>query len=123
MLNFSCNNPVRLIGQTVRIFAFFVHIFKWSPEKNNNYMKFPSLGVCDIPVQWWQIFIIGIIIFISGIDAFFWTPMFLGLLGPLFGLLAFEVGVIMIHVLHIRKTGSRSPVPDLFAGALSLSLL
>ena len=38
---------------------------------NNNYMNNPSLGLCDMPVRWWQISVIGIIILISGMDAFF----------------------------------------------------
>ncbi len=65
-------------------------------RNNNKYMNNPSLVFCDMPVRWWQISVIGIIIFISGIDAFFWTPMFIGLLIPIFGLLALSVGAIMI---------------------------
>jgi uncharacterized membrane protein HdeD (DUF308 family) len=90
------------------------------PEKNNNYMNFPSLDVSGTPVQWWQISIIGIIIFLSGIDAFFWTPMFLDLLIPLFGILAFVVGVIMIMFSISVKQDLVYKFPIFFAGILSL---
>jgi uncharacterized membrane protein HdeD (DUF308 family) len=90
------------------------------PEKNNNYMNFPSLDVSGAPVQWWQISIIGIIIFLSGIDAFFWTPMFLDMLIPLFGILAFAVGVIMIMFSISVKQDLVYQFPIFFAGILSL---
>ena len=90
------------------------------PENNNNYMNFPSLDISDTPVQWWQIFIIGIIIFLSGIDAFFWTPMFLDLLIPLFGILALAVGVIMIMFSISVKQDLVYQFPIFFAGILSL---
>jgi uncharacterized membrane protein HdeD (DUF308 family) len=90
------------------------------PEKNNNYMNFPSLDVSGTPVQWWQISIIGIIIFLSGIDAFFWTPMFLDMLIPLFGILAFAVGVIMIMFSISVKQDLVYQFPIFFAGILSL---
>ena len=88
--------------------------------KNNNYMKLPSLVMSDTPVRWWQISIIGIIIFLSGIDAFFWTPMFLGILIPLFGILALAVGVIMIMFSISVKQDLVYQFPIFFAGILSL---
>lgn len=88
--------------------------------KNNNYMNLPSLDVSDTPVRWWQISIIGIIIFLSGVDAFFWTPMFLDLLIPLFGILALAVGVIMIIFSISVKQDLVYQFPIFFAGILSL---
>jgi len=90
------------------------------PEKNNNYMNFPSLDMSDTPVRWWQISIIGIIIFLSGVDAFFWTPMFLDVLIPLFGILALAVGVIMIVFSISVKQDLVYQFPIFFAGILSL---
>lgn len=89
-------------------------------ENNNNYMQLPLLELSDTPVRWWQISIIGIIIFLSGIDAFFWTPMFLGLLIPLFGILALVVGVIMIVFSLAVKKELVYQFPIFFAGILSL---
>ena len=83
-------------------------------------MNNPSLALCDMPVRWWQISVIGIIIFISGIDAFFWTPMFIGLLIPIFGLLAFSVGVIMVAFSLSVKDELIHQFPIFFAGALSI---
>jgi uncharacterized membrane protein HdeD (DUF308 family) len=88
--------------------------------KNNNYMNLPSLDMSDTPVRWWQISIIGIIIFLSGIDAFFWTPLFLDLLIPLFGILALAVGVIMIMFSISVKQDLVYQFPIFFAGILSL---
>jgi uncharacterized membrane protein HdeD (DUF308 family) len=90
------------------------------PEKNNNYMNIPSLDMSDTPVRWWQISIIGIIIFLSGVDAFFWTPMFLDMLIPLFGILALAVGVIMIVFSISVKQDLVYQFPIFFAGILSL---
>jgi len=87
---------------------------------NKNYMKLPSLELSDTPVRWWQISIIGIIIFLSGIDAFFWTSMFLGLLIPLFGILALAVGVIMMAFSLAVKQELVYRFPIFFAGILSL---
>lgn len=90
------------------------------PEKNNNYMNLPSLDMSDTPVRWWQISIIGIIIFLAGVDAFFWTSMFLDLLIPLFGILALAVGVIMIMFSISVKQDLVYQFPIFFAGILSL---
>jgi uncharacterized membrane protein HdeD (DUF308 family) len=91
------------------------------PFRNNkNYMKLPSLELSDTPVRWWQISIIGIIIFLSGIDAFFWTSMFLGLLIPLFGILALAVGIIMMAFSLSVKQDLVYRFPIFFAGILSL---
>ncbi|WP_428367457.1 DUF308 domain-containing protein [Methanoregula sp.] len=89
-------------------------------RNNNKYMNNPSLVFCDMPVRWWQISVIGIIIFISGIDAFFWTPTFIGLLIPIFGLLALSVGAIMIAFSLSMKEELVHQFPVFFAGALSL---
>ncbi len=91
------------------------------PSRNNKkYMKLPSLELSDTPVRWWQISIIGIIIFLSGIDAFFWTSMFLGLLVPLFGILALAVGIIMMAFSVSAKQDLVYRFPIFFAGILSL---
>jgi uncharacterized membrane protein HdeD (DUF308 family) len=78
------------------------------------------MDMSDTPVRWWQISIIGIIIFLSGVDAFFWTPMFLDLLIPLFGILALAVGVIMIMFSISVKQDLVYQFPIFFAGILSL---
>ncbi|MGB7787724.1 DUF308 domain-containing protein [Methanoregula sp.] len=83
-------------------------------------MKLPSLDMSDTPVRWWQISIIGIIIFLSGVDAFFWTPMFLDMFIPLFGILALAVGVIMIVFSISVKQDLVYQFPIFFAGILSL---
>jgi uncharacterized membrane protein HdeD (DUF308 family) len=83
-------------------------------------MQFPSLELSDTPVRWWQITIIGIIIFLSGVDAFFWTSMFLDLLIPLFGILALAVGVIMIAFSISVKRDVIYQFPIFLAGILSL---
>ncbi len=83
-------------------------------------MQLPLLEFSDTPVRWWQISIIGIIIFLSGIDAFFWTPMFLGLLIPLFGILALAVGVIMTVFSLAVKKELVYKFPIFFAGILTL---
>jgi uncharacterized membrane protein HdeD (DUF308 family) len=98
----------------------FSDIYLNSAKNNNNYMQFPSLELSDTPVRWWQISIIGIIIFLSGIDAFFWTPMFLDLLIPLFGILALAVGVIMMVFSVSFKQDIIYRFPIFFAGILSL---
>lgn len=83
-------------------------------------MNLPSMDMSDTSVRWWQISIIGIIIFLSGVDAFFWTPMFLDLLIPLFGILALAVGVIMIMFSISVKQDLVYQFPIFFAGILSL---
>jgi uncharacterized membrane protein HdeD (DUF308 family) len=83
-------------------------------------MNLPSLDMSDTPVRWWQISIIGVIIFLSGIAAFFWTPIFLNLLIPLFGILALAVGVIMIMFSISVKQDLVYQFPIFFAGILSL---
>jgi uncharacterized membrane protein HdeD (DUF308 family) len=83
-------------------------------------MNNPPLSLCDMPIRWWQISVIGIIILISGVDAFFWTPMFIGLLIPIFGLLALSVGVIMIAFSLSVNEELVYQFPVFFAGALSL---
>jgi len=100
--------------------SHFGDIYLNSAKINNNYMQLPSLELSDTPVRWWHILIIGIIIFLSGIDAFFWTPVFLGLLIPLFGILALAVGVIMMVFSVTVKQDLIYQFPIFFAGILSL---
>jgi uncharacterized membrane protein HdeD (DUF308 family) len=83
-------------------------------------MNFPSLGLSDTPIRWWQISIIGIIIFLAGTDAFFWTTTFLGILIPLFGLLTLAVGIIMIAFSLAVKQDLIYRFPIFFAGIISL---
>jgi uncharacterized membrane protein HdeD (DUF308 family) len=97
-----------------------IAIYLNSAKIINNYMQFPSLELSDTPVRWWQITIIGLIIFLSGVDAFFWTSMFLDLLIPLFGILAFAVGVIMIAFSLSVKRDVIYQFPIFLAGILSL---
>jgi uncharacterized membrane protein HdeD (DUF308 family) len=83
-------------------------------------MDIPTLGFSDTPVKWWQISVIGIIIFLSGTDAFFWTSTFLGILIPLFGVLALTVGIIMIAFSLTVKDELIYRFPIFFAGIISL---
>ena len=83
-------------------------------------MNFPSLGLSDIPIKWWQISVIGIILFLSGTDAFFWTTTFLSILIPLFGLLALVVGIIMIAFSLAVKQELVYRFPIFFTGIISL---
>lgn len=83
-------------------------------------MNLPVLGLSDTPIKWWQISIIGIILFLAGTDAFFWTATFLVILIPLFGLLALAVGVIMIAFSLAAKQDLMYRFPIFFAGIVSL---
>lgn len=84
------------------------------------YMNIPVPELSDTPIKWWQISIIGIIIFLSGTDAFFWTTTFLEILIPLFGLLALAVGVIMIAFSLAVKQDLIYRFPIFLAGIISL---
>jgi uncharacterized membrane protein HdeD (DUF308 family) len=84
------------------------------------YMDIPLLGLSDTPIKWWQISIIGIILFFAGTDAFFWTATFLAILIPLFGLLALAVGVIMIAFSLAVKQDLIYRFPIFLAGIISL---
>jgi uncharacterized membrane protein HdeD (DUF308 family) len=84
------------------------------------YMDIPLLGLSDTPIKWWQVSIIGIILFLAGTDAFFWTSTFLAILIPLFGLLALAVGVIMIAFSLAVKQDLIYRFPIFFAGIISL---
>ena len=67
-------------------------------------MKTTAIAFSETPIRWWQIAFIGIIIFLSGIVAFFWTPVFIDILVTLFGILALIVGLIMIvFPTHLTK--------------------
>ena len=81
-------------------------------------LSFP--GCSDTPISWWQIAVIGIIIFVSGTDAFFWTSAFLGILIPLFGILALVVGIIMIAFSICVRQDLIYRFPIFLAGILSL---
>lgn len=83
-------------------------------------MNVSFLGCSDTPIRWWQISIIGICIFLAGTDAFFFTTMFLGLLIPLFGLLALVVGIIMIAFSFCFREDIIYRFPIFFAGIISL---
>ncbi|MFA5266897.1 MAG: DUF308 domain-containing protein [Methanoregula sp.] len=83
-------------------------------------MDLPKFVLSESPVQWWQILLIGIIIFISGIDAFVWTSKFIDILLTLFGILALAVGLIMIAFSLSVKQELIYSFPIFFAGLLSL---
>jgi uncharacterized membrane protein HdeD (DUF308 family) len=84
------------------------------------YMKTPILAFSQTPVRWWQIALIGVIIFLSGIDAFFWTSMFINILITLFGILALAVGLIMIAFSYSFKEDIIYRFPIFLAGITSL---
>jgi uncharacterized membrane protein HdeD (DUF308 family) len=83
-------------------------------------MDLPKFVLSESPVQWWQILLIGVIIFISGVDAFFWTSKFIGILLTLFGILALAVGLIMIAFSFAVKQELIYRFPIFFTGLLSL---
>jgi uncharacterized membrane protein HdeD (DUF308 family) len=83
-------------------------------------MELPKIVLSESPVQWWQILLIGIIIFVSGVDAFFWTSKFITILLTLFGILAMTVGFIMIAFSFSVKQELIYRFPVFFAGVLSL---
>jgi uncharacterized membrane protein HdeD (DUF308 family) len=83
-------------------------------------MKTPTIAFFETPVRWWQIAIIGIIIFLSGIDAFFMTSMFINILVTLFGILALAVGLIMIAFSYSFKQDIIYKFPIFLAGLTSL---
>ena len=83
-------------------------------------MDLPKFVLSESPVQWWQILLIGVIIFISGIDAFVWTSKFIDILLMLFGILAMAVGFIMIAFSFSVKQELIYRFPIFFTGLLSL---
>jgi uncharacterized membrane protein HdeD (DUF308 family) len=83
-------------------------------------MELPKFVLSESPVQWWQILLIGVIIFISGIDAFIWTSKFIDILLTLFGILALAIGFIMIAFSLSVKQELIYSFPIFFAGLLSL---
>lgn len=83
-------------------------------------MDFKSLTFSESPVRWWQITLIGIIIFLAGIDAFFWTTTFISILVTLFGVLALAVGFVMIAFFLIVKQDIIYRFPIFLAGILSI---
>ena len=83
-------------------------------------MDIPKFVLSDTPVRWWQILLIGIIIFIAGIDAFFWTSRFIDVLITLFGILELTIGIIMIVFSLSIKGELIYRFPIFFAGLLSL---
>jgi uncharacterized membrane protein HdeD (DUF308 family) len=83
-------------------------------------MNMSFLGSSDTPITWWQISAIGIIIFLAGTDAFFWTSMFLGILVPVFGLLALVVGIVMIAFSILFRQDLIYRFPIFFTGIISL---
>lgn len=83
-------------------------------------MELPKFVLSETPVQWWQIFLIGVIIFISGIDAFIWTAKFIDILLTLFGILALAVGCIMIVFSFSVRQELIYRFPIFFTGLISL---
>lgn len=83
-------------------------------------MNTSFLGCSDAPIRWWQVAIMGVIIFLAGVDAFFWTSTFLGILIPLFGILALVVGSIMIIFSICVRQDLIYRFPIFLAGVLSL---
>lgn len=83
-------------------------------------MNSSFLGCSDTPVRWWQISTIGLIIFLAGTDAFLWTSTFLGILIPLFGILALVVGIIMIAFSLCIRQDLVYRFPIFLAGIISL---
>jgi len=83
-------------------------------------MKTSIIAFSETPVRWWQIALIGIIIFLSGTDAFFWTSMFINILIMLFGILALVVGGIMIAFSYSFKEEIIYKFPIFLAGLFSL---
>jgi len=83
-------------------------------------MKITTIAFSETPVRWWQIALIGIIIFLSGIVSFFWTLMFIGILVTLFGILALIVGLIMIAFSYSFKEEIVYKFPIFLAGITSL---
>jgi uncharacterized membrane protein HdeD (DUF308 family) len=83
-------------------------------------MKTSPLAFSETPVRWWQIALIGIIVFLSGIDAFFWTPLFIDTLVMLFGVLALAVGLIMVAFSYSFKEEIIYKFPIFLAGIFSL---
>jgi uncharacterized membrane protein HdeD (DUF308 family) len=83
-------------------------------------MHLLSLELSDIPIRWWQISIIGITLFLAGTAAFFWASTFLGILIPVFGLLALVVGIIMIAFSLAVQQELVYRFPIFFTGIISL---
>jgi uncharacterized membrane protein HdeD (DUF308 family) len=83
-------------------------------------MKMPDIVFSETPVRWWQISLIGIIVFLSGIDAFFWTSLFIDTLVILFGILALAVGLVMIAFSYSFKEEIIYKFPIFLAGITSL---
>jgi len=83
-------------------------------------MNSSIFGCSDTPIRWWQITIIGLVIFLAGIDAFLWTDLFLAVLIPLFGILALVVGIIMIAFSFCIRQELIYRFPIFLAGIVSL---
>ena len=83
-------------------------------------MESSTIAFSETPVRWWQIALIGIIIFLLGIIAFLWTPVFIDILVTLFGILALIVGLIMIAFSYSFKEEIVYKFPIFLAGATSL---
>jgi uncharacterized membrane protein HdeD (DUF308 family) len=107
-------------GCCLPILSLFSGRFLKATQKYPECMDLPKFVLSESPVQWWQILLIGIIIFISGIDAFIFTSKFLDILLMLFGILALAVGVIMIAFFFSVKQDLIYRFPVFFAGLLSL---
>ena len=83
-------------------------------------MKPTTFIFSEMPVRWWQIALIGVIILSSGVDAFFWTSLFIDTLVVLFGILALAVGLVMIAFSYTFKEEIICKFPIFLAGITSL---
>ncbi len=82
-------------------------------------MNTSTIVFSETPVHWWQIALIGGIVFLSGIGAFFWTSMFLDTLVVLFGILALAVGLVMVAFSYSFKEDIIYKFPIFLAGIIS----
>ena len=82
-------------------------------------MKTSTIAFSETPVLWWQIALIGGIVFLSGIGAFFWTSIFLDTLVVLFGILALAVGLVMVAFSYSFKEDIIYKFPIFLAGMIS----
>lgn len=83
-------------------------------------MEPPTPVFSEMPVRWWQIALIGVIIFLSGVDAFLWTSLFIDILITLFGILALAVGMVMIAFSYRFNEEIIYRFPVFLAGITSL---
>jgi uncharacterized membrane protein HdeD (DUF308 family) len=83
-------------------------------------MEFKSFTFSQSPILWYQICLIGVIIFLAGTVAFFWTTGFINILITLFGVLALVVGFVMIVFFLTVDQDIIYRFPIFLAGILSI---